>query len=92
MLMHGSPNRSDINNPVDRKKADTVARRVARAERTKAITAWHEGKYRDFFHCVEQLAEFAYDYSYKSALKKAIARQIAPNVGHQIKLDTIRKK
>jgi len=81
---------SDINKPVDRKKADKVARRVARAGRTKAITAWHEGKYRDFFYSVEQLADFAYDYAYKSALRKAIAKQITPPVGRQIKLAAVR--
>ncbi len=84
MLMQMTFKGSDTAFGVDRRKAETVARRVAKAARTRAIAMWNQGKYRDFFRSVEEIADFAYDFAYKTALRKTIARQKARKSGYRL--------
>jgi hypothetical protein len=62
---------------IDRKKADALARRVAKAARTKAIFTWNPtcmvGK--------EMYADIAYKLTYEVAFVKAIAKQKGKRFG-----------
>jgi hypothetical protein len=83
MLMNTAMKGSNTTIGVDRKKADTIARRIAKAARTRAIELWSQGQYRDFFRSEQEFVDFAYDYSYKTALRKAIAKQKARKSGYR---------
>jgi hypothetical protein len=62
---------------IDRKKADALARRIARTARAKAIVTWNPtcmvGK--------EMYADIAYKLTYEVAFVKAIAKQKGKRFG-----------
>jgi hypothetical protein len=64
---------------VDRKKADALARRLARAARAKAMVIWNPA-------CVvgrEMYADIAYKLTYEVAFVKAMARQKGRKFGYK---------
>jgi hypothetical protein len=84
MLMRCVSNAGFTPNGVDRAKAETVARRVAKAARAKANAAWDRGQYRDLFHGREEFLDFAYEYTYRTALRRTLARQKARLAGYKM--------
>lgn len=75
MLMNTRLKVRDTTGGVDRKHADAIARRTAKAALIKATVLWDLGQYRDFFRSEQEFLDFAYDYTYQSVLRKAIAKQ-----------------
>jgi hypothetical protein len=84
MLMRCISNISFTPNGVDQAKAETAARRVAKAAHTKAIVAWGRGQYRDLFRTQEEFLDFAYEYTYRTALRRTLARQKARLAGYKM--------
>ncbi|MBK8162909.1 MAG: hypothetical protein IPK65_07140 [Gammaproteobacteria bacterium] len=84
MLMHKTLKDGETSDGVDQKKAETIARRVARSARNRAVVAWSQGKYRDLFQSEQVFLDFAYDYTYKMALRKTLARQKARSSGYRL--------
>jgi hypothetical protein len=71
MTMNIALKGSDITNGVDRKKADTLANRVARMARSRAVAAWNPS-------CrvsLEVFADHTYNDIYDVAFLKAITKQ-----------------
>jgi hypothetical protein len=71
MTMQLSLRGNDTSNGVDRKKADAVATRVARAAQAKALAEWDPRNE----YSRETFAARAYAAAYEAAFLKAVAKQ-----------------
>jgi hypothetical protein len=84
MLMQRVLRISATPNGVDHRKAETIARRVAKAAHAKAVIAWDRGQYRDLFRSRQEFLDFAYEYTYRTALRRTLARQKARLAGYKM--------
>lgn len=71
MTMHIALTGSDASNGVDRKKADAIATKVARAAHSKALVTWDPRNE----YSREMFADRAYAAAYEEAFLKAIVKQ-----------------